>query len=436
MSLAKFYIPETKQTFYYNNNRNAIVAADGALLSSAPIQKDQWYEDLASINGVDYKTNAPVGLRILLGHACNYSCSYCMQKDIGNPDEKPENFWTPLFLESVEQHLDSTNLKRIELWGGEPFLYWNDMVKLMTHFDREGLMWYISTNGSALRQKHVDFFKSLKSNVGMGISHDGPGQESLRGEDILKKPQIIEVIKQLDAMYPKFQYSFNPVVSNTNYDLFEINNYFRSFVNANNLQNPKLSYTLGRTYDETDSKNSADHVIQGDNLEKFRTVVTEFHDAALKQFKEHGRSKTLPILQSNIVDGDTGSLKFAQSVRNEVPVTITTNCGADAADVLSVDLRGNVRLCPHTHEKYNSGHISNIKGVKIVSLALDRKKTHCGDCQVRRLCKSSCPIDFPTEVFLKNCRVEKIWYGGVQNAAFKLLFGHDVVLQETGIESV
>jgi radical SAM protein with 4Fe4S-binding SPASM domain len=270
----------------------------------------------------------------------------------------------------------------------------------------------------------------------MGISHDGPGQESLRGEDILKKPQIIEVIKQLDAMYPKFQYSFNPVVSNTNYDLFEINNYFRSFVNANNLQNPKLSYTLGRTYDETDSKNSADHVIQGDNLEKFRAVVTEFHNAALKQFKEHGRSKTLPILQSNIVDGDTGSLKFAQSVRNEVPVTITTNCGADAADVLSVDLRGNVRLCPHTHEKYNSGHISNIKGVKIVSLALDRKKTHCGDCQVRRLCKSSCPIDFPTEVFLKNCRVEKIWYGGVQNAAFKLLFGHDVVLQETGIASV
>jgi radical SAM protein with 4Fe4S-binding SPASM domain len=158
--------------------------------------------------------------------------------------------------------------------------------------------------------------------------------------------------------------------------------------------------------------------------------------SALQQLKEKGRSKNHPILQSNIFDGDTGVLKFAQSVKNEIPVTITTNCGADAADVLSMDLRGNVRLCPHTHEKYNGGHVSNIKGVKIVSLALDRKKTHCSDCQVRRLCKSSCPIDFPTEVFLKNCRVEKIWYGAIQNAAFKLLFGADVELKETGIISV
>lgn len=436
MSFAKFEIIETGQTFYYNNNRNALVNSEGQTLSALPIESEEWYAERAAQNGVITKTNKPVGLRILLGHACNYSCTYCMQKDIGDPSERPESFWTPDFIESIEKYLDISELKRVELWGGEPFLYWNDMVKLMQYFDNEKVSWYISTNGSALRQKHVDFFKSLKSSVGMGISHDGPGQESLRGEDIFKRPQVVDVLKQLDAMYPKFQYSFNPVVSNTNFDLFEINDYFYKLVNNHGLKNPKISYTLGKIYDETDSKNSADHVIQGDNLKAFKVIMKNYMDAALTQLKERGRSKTFPILQSNIFDGDTGALYFAKSVKNEVPVTITTNCGADAADILSVDLRGNVKLCPHTHDKFNSGHISNIKGVKIVSLALERKSTHCSDCQVRRLCKSSCPIDFPTEVFLKNCRVEKIWYGGIQNAAFKVLFGSDVELKETGIEHV
>jgi hypothetical protein len=52
---------------------------------------------------------------------------------------------------------------------------------------------------------------------------------------------------------------------------------------------------------------------------------------------------------------------------------------------------------------------------------------------VKRLCKSSCPIDFPTEVFLHNCRVEKIWFSAIQQNSFALLFGEEVELLETGI---
>lgn len=123
MSFAKFEIKQTGQTFYYNNDRNSIVNAEGQSLSASPIHSEEWYAEQAAQNGVITKTNKPVGLRILLGHACNYSCSYCMQKDIGDPSERPENFWTPDFLESVEKYLDTSLLTRIELWGGEPFLY-------------------------------------------------------------------------------------------------------------------------------------------------------------------------------------------------------------------------------------------------------------------------------------------------------------------------
>jgi radical SAM protein with 4Fe4S-binding SPASM domain len=139
-------------------------------------------------------------------------------------------------------------------------------------------------------------------------------------------------------------------------------------------------------------------------------------------------------MQSNIFDGDMGSLQYALKVRHQIPITMTSNCGADSADVLSMDIQGNVRLCPHTSEKYIGGHINNIKGVKIIPLALERKSSHCAPCPVRRLCKSSCPIDFPTSTFLKNCTVEKVWYGAIQQTAFELIFGEQVEILETGIE--
>lgn len=434
MSFSKFKLKNSDKIFHYKNLDNGLYDANFNLLSMPPDQPLEWYESVQPNFGVQHKTNKPVALRILLGHACNYSCSYCMQKDIGNPDERPENIYARMFVKSLEK-LDLSNLERIELWGGEPFLYWKDIERIMPALDKEGRHFYISTNGSALRQKHVDFFKQLKSTVMLGISHDGPGQESLRGEEILNKDHIIDVLKQLDDLYPKVQYSFNPVVSITNYDLFKINDYFRNITNIHQIKNARISFTLGRTYDETDSKNSTDHVIGGEHLPLFKEIVSKYMRACTDQLKQHGIRKDLPLMQSNIFDGDNGSLKYALKTKSQVPITMTSNCGADAADIISIDIQGNIRLCPHTSEKYIGGHINDIKAVKIIPLALERKKTHCYTCPVRRLCKSSCPIDFPDTTFLKNCAVEKIWYSAIQQTGFSLIFGEEVELLETGIEN-
>lgn len=430
MSYSKFRLKDSGRDFYYRNLDNSLHNSDGECLSLPPVEGYDFFESAQPNFGVLHKTNKPTALRILLGHACNYSCGYCMQKDIGNPDERPQNFWLPKFIESVEKHLDLENLERVELWGGEPFLYWNDMQPIMKLLDRPGRHFFISTNASPLRQKHVDFFKTLSASVMMGISHDGPGHKRLRGEDIFIKQSVANVIKQFDEMHPKVQYSFNCVVSATNYNLFDINNYFKDVSNKLNLKHTRISFIPARVYDDTDSKNSADHVIKGDLLPKFKQVVNDYIKAAINQFKDGGNR----ILNSNIIDGDAGVIKYASMTKHQIPITMTSSCGADAADILSMDIFGNVRLCPHTSEKFVSGKIDNIKEVKIVSLDLDRKNTHCYTCPVRRLCKSSCPIKFPDEVFLHNCRVEKIWYSAIQQNAFSLLFNEDVELLEVGID--
>jgi radical SAM protein with 4Fe4S-binding SPASM domain len=185
-----------------------------------------------------------------------------------------------------------------------------------------------------------------------------------------------------------------------------------------------------RVYDDSDSINSADHVIRGDLLPAFKENVNSYLKACIHQ-KINGGDR---FLNSNIVDNDVGVLKYAALTRHQIPITMTSSCGADSADILSVDIRGNVRLCPHTSEKFTGGHINNLKGVKIIGLTLERKDTHCYTCPVKRLCKSSCPIDFPTDVFLHNCRVEKIWYSAIQQNSFALLFGEEVELLEVGLD--
>ena len=233
-------------------------------------------------------------------------------------------------------------------------------------------------------------------------------------------------------MYPKVQFSFNSVVSATNFNLFKINDYFKEVADRLGLQHARISFVPARVYDDSDSINSADHVIKGDLLPHFKIMVDSYLKEAINQKKMGGDR----ILNSNIVDNDVGVLKYASLTRHQIPITMTSSCGADAADILSLDIRGNVRLCPHTSEKFTGGHINNLKGVKIVGMALERKNTHCYHCPVKRLCKSSCPIDFPTEVFLHNCRVEKIWYSSIQQNSFSLLFGEEVELQEVGIGSI
>ena len=434
MSYAKFKLGE--QHIYYEIDSNTLYNNEGEKLSMPPEQSPEWYDSVQHLHGTTKKINRPVALRILFGHACNYDCSYCMQKDIGNPNERGKNMFLEKFIQQVKDNLDLADLERVELWGGEPFLYWKDIKPVMEMLDKEGRHFFISTNGSPLQQKHVDFFKTLKASVQLSISHDGPGQLLLRGKDVLTSKSVADVLKQFDELYPKVQFSFNCVISKMNYDLFKINKFFKDAADRIGITKPRISFILGKNYDETNSQNSAHFLIGDKERPKFKQILSDYMDAEIAQLKEHGLNKQLPLIQSNLVVGSEGAWGYAKKMRHQVPVTMTSNCGADSADILSLDIKGNIRLCPHTSEEFNVGKIDAIPEAQVKHLDLDRKKSHCGDCNVRRLCKSSCPIKFPDEVFLQNCKNEKIWYGAIQKKAFGMIFGSEPELVELGIETI
>ena len=409
------------KTFYYDNFTNGIYNEDMIPMSEVT-EPDAVYESVISEVRSRVKSDKPYWIRILLGHACNYDCDYCMQKDIGNPDEREKITTTEQFIEQLSK-LDMSRLQKIDLWGGETLLYWKTMEVLMTKFDREGLVWFIPTNGTPLQMKHIEFFSKLKSEVTIGLSHDGPGHERLRGEEFLHKK--IEILKASQET-PNIKFSFNPVLSKTNYNLLEINKFFYDFAKNNGLDMRKLAiaWVLGHNHDYENQSGSATHVIGGDALDKFKICLDEYMDACIEQQFHNIDNR---IINSSLFHGSMGVLPYIKTLKKQILPTNTTSCGVDDEGVLSVDMKGNVRTCPHTDETFIGGHLDELEKVKLKRVDLERYENHCKSCEVFRLCKSNCPIEVPDEVFYTNCAVEKVYNRAIQYTAFRLIFNIKVI---------
>lgn len=430
-----FKVKDSGQQLVYSNFTNGIYDTNLNSLSETTPQDSQYLETQSHVKKKT-KSNKPVWLRVLFGHACNYSCSYCLQKDIGNPDERGKIWTLDYFIDSVKKNLDFSELQKIDLWGGETLLYWKSITPIIEEFDREGMQWYFATNGTPLRQKHVDYIEKIKGIGLFGISHDGPGHEALRGKEFLWDKQTIDVLKNMQKNREKIRFSFNPVVSATNCDLFEINNFFRNYMLEVGLDPDltSISYTLGRVHSDEDHEGSVsmDHVIRGEELKKFKDTLDRFIDCNIEQakgIKDHG------IIRNNIFhNGPRSVLGFGDTFKKQILPSISTVCGADDDQVLSVDVAGNVRTCPHVDDSFISGTINKINEVVLKKVDLSRYDKHCKVCPVYRLCKSNCPISVPDYIFLTNCAVEKVWNKAIQRGSFKAIFGSDVELVESGLD--
>jgi uncharacterized protein len=421
MSYSQFRVLNSGEDFYYENHNHALYNSD---FSAVNLQFDPARISLPTSSLK--KSNTPTTIKIVLGHACNYSCGYCVQKDIGNSEERSKNVNTLRFINQLKENVKVAALQRIELWGGETLLYWPDIVEIMGALDREGLTWYIPTNGTTLTNKHVEYFASLKGKVTIGISHDGPGHVFLRGPEFLHRK--VEVLKNLQQA--KISFSFNPVISLHNYDLFAVDEFFSSFLKKNGLDPVNLVFELGRVYDKTLSKNSFQHVIHGDHVEKYGRILKKY----LKRHKDElNQTSGEKLLRSNLFHFGNGALPYAVTLKQQRPISFRSNCGVDLDDLISFDINGNVRTCQNAGNDHIQGTIDKLPNIDLKGVNLT-KNGFCDNCSVLRLCKSSCPIEISSDVFHINHLVEKAHYGQIQLIAFEMLFRSEVELVAENVE--
>ena len=346
------------------------------------------------------KSRAPRILKIQLGLSCNYACSYCSQAfQIADA--------TVSKLADVEHFLTELDgwiaqaPEKIELWGGEPFLYWAKIKRLIPALAERfpNAAFSIITNGSLLDREKLDFIAA--HHIAITISHDGPGQY-LRGPDPLDDPDKRRWIEALMAERPG-RTGFNAVLTRQHHDLRSLKAWFAEKVG------PDIFVGLEGVVNVYDAATAIG--------------TGRFEPAELN-------SLTWSIFEALVEDPNAFGLgerinEFYASIQRQRPIqALGQKCGMDSPDAIAVDLRGNVMTCQNTGAKgaHKIGHVADFEAIALDTATHFAFREECMSCPVVQLCKGSCMF-LEGEFFKQSCANEFAFNMGIMMAAVLHLTG-------------
>jgi uncharacterized protein len=355
------------------------------------------------------KSRAPRVLKIQLGLSCNYACSYCSQAFQITDATVSKLADVEHFLTQLDGWIADAP-EKIELWGGEPFLYWAKIKRLIpalaARFPSAGFS--IITNGSLLGREKLDFIAQY--DIAIGISHDGPGQH-LRGPDPLDDPDKRRWIEALLAERPD-KTGFNAVLTRDNHDLKALKAWFGEKVG------PDIFVGLEGVVNVYDAATAIG--------------TGRFEPAELN-------SLTRSIFEALVEDPNAFGLgerinEFYASIQRRRPIeAIGQKCGMDSPDAIAVDLRGTVMTCQNTGAKgaHKIGHVADFDAIALDTATHFAFRPECMSCPVVQLCKGSCMF-LEGEFFKQSCANEFAFNMGIMMAAVWQLTGMVVV----GVEGI
>jgi len=412
----KYKIKNTGEYFYYSNKDNSLYTED-----FSPIILDK--KNTISLPKKINKINKPKILRISIGKTCNYNCSYCLQESISDKNDININAKElDVFIENILK-LDLTNLFRVELWGGEPFIYWDIIKKIISSpIDSEKITWYICTNGSLINFDHIDFLDKIKGYIEIGISHDGPKQESVRGRCPLNR--LIPILQRLDKTPEHYGYGFQVTVSHNNCDVYEIQEFFVDYILKNNLQSASVTYVPVESYDVV----SYASTVHGDNLYKMRKSIKKLLDKNISDFLS-GNKHDYMSAHSLFATSESGVFGFLRALNDSTAWMYADRCGAQWDELISLDIKGNILTCPHVSvDNYYCGSIENIEKAEIIGLAEDNKNNYsdCLSCPSMLLCQYGCSLKVCEAYRVRSCDALFNFYLEVIKATFKFLFKSEI----------
>jgi uncharacterized protein len=346
------------------------------------------------------KSRAPRVLKIQLGLSCNYACSYCSQAfQIADA--------TVSRLADVEHFLTELDgwiaeaPEKIELWGGEPFLYWAKIKRLIPalaeRFPKAAIS--IITNGSLLDREKLDFI--AVHDIAITISHDGPGQH-LRGPDPFDDPDKRRWIEALLAERPG-RTGFNAVLTRENHDLKALKAWFAEKVGPDifvglegvvNVYNAATAIGTGRF-----------------EPAELNSLTRSIFEALVENPNAFGLGERIN--------------EFYASIQRRRPIeALGQKCGMDSPDAIAVDLRGNVMTCQNTGAKgvHKIGHVADFDAIALDTATHFAFRDECMSCPVVQLCKGSCMF-LEGEFFKQSCANEFAFNMGIMIAAVWHLTG-------------
>lgn len=403
----KIYKDNGKPLYLWTNPKfegikeNKYLPADGTFDSDRPLTK----------------SNLINALKIQLGLKCNYNCSYCSQAATRQTD-KDAKFPSEEVINSFFEKLDKMDVQlwetgRIELWGGEPLVYWKALKHLIpelrVRYPKAGIS--MVTNGSLLTREIVDFL--CENKVHVTISHDGPGF-NLRHE---KDPLLDEDTSIKDVWLYLFEESkkigmpmgFNVVITPANYNLYKIRDFFKKnfhedasfgFEGVVNYHSDAQSLVI------FDKEKKAEF-----NQIVFDILTQEWDDPHWNSL----RNRAVGMLETIIYN--TKSKRFS------------AKCESTSENVLPINLDGTVLSCQNCDPKdFGLGNIEDLKTLTNEKFTHWSKRPHCKECFLLCGCKGGCPYLNEKE-HVVTCRNERLLWASI----FAAVWWH---LTETVIDNI
>jgi uncharacterized protein len=326
-------------------------------------------------------------VKIQMGLKCNFTCGYCSQAAL--PEEPQFNLRDlDTFIDKFLQ-IPLRENARVQLWGGEPFVYWKYIKHIVErlHAVRPDLAFSTISNGSLLTAEHVDFF--AKYRIQLSISHDGPGQ-AVRGPDPLDTN--IEAIRYcIEKLNPIGLFcGFNSMLSVENPSRLAVIEFFNAkfpdlFINSGEMGFLKTTGAENYSFIEMSPQ---------EHFELRRNLWAEmrFHSAVYKH---------CPVQAMYVTAPQSGQKSLGMK------------CGMDKAATIAIDLNGNILTC-HNLNASSVGYDGNsrVHGNLFVDEPHDfggvthwSQRSDCPTCPVLNTCKGSCMLQEGKEWDL-TCEIE------------------------------
>ena len=286
----------------------------------------------------------------------------------------------------------------IELWGGEPFVYWKTLQKLVPELRKlyPKIRFAAITNGTLIDEEKIAFCETYGMNL--TFSHDGPGFH-LRGKDPLDDPKMVDLWR---LAFSKLQCSINCVLSPANTDVDAIADFFKAKLGDIHLNFEGIMTHVG---------------VQDSELMFTPEQILTLQKNIFKALTREGWDK-FPALTGEC---DQLIKKLVKRIKLN-PKAV--KCMMNRDDNAAINLKGDVLSChDHCTEEGYVGHISEMEKIDISKHFKPwSERQKCRECLVLSMCRGACPqIEGLARTL--TCKNEFAYHFAVFQAVFWLLFG-------------
>lgn len=347
------------------------------------------------MNTMDY-VHKNKGIFLMLGSACNMKCKYCFQQTM--PRIKKEI--SPKVFTFIQDRINNRPKESkyiIHFFGGEPLLYWDNIVKVVNYFN-SSCKYIITTNGKNLTKDKIEFFN--KNKIHVNISNDGEFTEKTGRENILLNSTIIDLINQIeDKSIETVLHAYNLNIEKT-----------IEWVNKK-IPNTPILFDIFHVFNDTPLD------LISWKKEELNYLLEELPKKFMEVYKNN-KTTTLSNFYIRYMDN-----YFNLQENPEKIYDISCNV---LGSFINIDCQGNIYACHNSGIKLTTVDESfdNILNIIKKYYLTDRlsylKQKGCLDCEVYSLCLGDCPLEYSNKnLQSKACIVKKALYGSVLNV-FKL----------------